>query len=103
TTIGLAGLAVMQFAPHTWFHPFAWRERFQNQYRASLPGTLSPQPWISLEAILLFCFCLLWASYLLSRQWVQSRRSLLSLYAGGVVLLALCALGFYFADTFPPF
>src|SRR5438477_759769 len=40
--------AAVAFLPAGWFLQPAWRLVLTNDFGLSLPGTLSPQPWISL-------------------------------------------------------
>src|SRR5438093_1495614 len=68
--ISLIGLvlafASLSFLPATWFPPVPWRRDLIEKYGIDLPGTLSPQPWLSLETTFVLAGGLLWCSYLLS-------------------------------------
>lgn len=100
---GLFVLCALEFLPATWFGSSAWRQTLVGDLELTLPGTLSPQPWLSLENALMLLATLTWAAFLATRSWRTKRSALLSLYAGGVAMLGLVGLGFWLASYRPPF
>src|SRR5688572_29607042 len=46
--LALLACAATAFLPATWFAQPAWRAALVEDFGIILPGTLSPQPWISL-------------------------------------------------------
>ncbi len=96
----LAGLLLLAFVPllpASWFAPFAWRDQLRQQFQINPAGTLSLQPWLTLEKAGLLLGGLVWASFLLTRRWTISRLALLELYAGGVLFLTAAALIVHFS------
>ncbi len=88
-------LGLLGFLPAGLFGDFPWRQQLVTTYETPLPSTLSPQPFVTLESFLLMVGSLFWASYVLTRGVTVRRRTLLSLYAGGILLLTLAALFLY--------
>ena len=100
---GLLLISLLSFLPSDWFGNSPWRQTLARDLELALPGTLSPQPWLSLERVLVLLGTLVWAGFLAARPWTTKRSVLLSIYAGGITLLALIALICYFAQYRPPF
>ncbi len=91
---GIAVVALTAFLPVRWFGTPEWRKTLTGEYRIELPGTLSPQPWVSLHAICLLFAGAIFALYVITHPWSpQLRRQAARWYTGGVVCLALIALG----------
>ena len=62
--LALLALALTAFLPAAWFRLPAWRAALTDDLQTPLPGTLSPQPWLSADAIAVFA--LAWAG---STRW----------------------------------
>lgn len=101
--LGLLLLLGVSFLPASWFGTLPWRQAVTPPVGIDLPFTLSPQPRLTLEKGLLLGTGLLWLAYLVTREWTLRRRFLLSIYAGGVALLAGTALLCLIFDWLPPF
>ncbi len=100
----ILGLSLMAFMPAQWFAVPEWRRVLVKDFRIELPGTLSPQPWLSLHAVCLMFGGLVFALYLSALTWgPQSRRQAARWYAGGVAILAAVALVALFTGWRPPF
>ena len=89
---GLLLLAGAGFLPATWFATPSWRHTLQTDDQLPLAGTLSPQPWVTLENLLLLLATVLWGSYLCTRRWESRRRVLLAVYCAGLLDLIGLAL-----------
>ena len=90
--LGLLLCAATAFLPASWFHQPAWRTVLAEDFGIQLPGTLSPQPWISLGCFLSFLAGLSWL-YFVSTLDLDLRdvRGQLRAFAFGVTCLtALC-------------
>lgn len=86
-------LAATAFLPLSWFPETNWRRILTLDFDIPLGTLYSPQPWLSLKAILLFGGSLFWGIFLLSHRWNSSqRRSLVTLFCLGVTLLATACL-----------
>ncbi len=96
-------LSVVGLLPSAWFGAVPWRAALIGGLNLQLPGTLSPQPRLSLQSALILLSTLAWASFLATRPCAAQRSTLLSLYASGVTLLGVLGLVFYFAHYRPPF
>lgn len=81
-------LALAAFLPAHWFPAAEWRTDLA-KLGVQLPGTVSPQPWLTLESALLFGLELSWAYYLLANDWnLPSRWKAWSLTAAAISILA---------------
>ena len=109
----LAGSCVA-FLPAVWFVVPAWRTTLCEEIGIQLPPTVSPQPWLSAEAIFLLLASLTWLFYVTSRHWTRQERSrscrifALGAVALGAVYVALehtgtTWLGAIYGDQFGPF
>ncbi len=61
--LAIAACAAMAFLPASWFLQPAWRLALENDFGITLPGTLSPQPWVSLGCFVSFLAGLSWLYY----------------------------------------
>jgi O-antigen ligase/tetratricopeptide (TPR) repeat protein len=103
TLAGLIGLILLGFAPAQWVPVPQWRTEFST-LGVSLPNAFSPQPWLTLEGLLLFSGAALWACWLNAQEWSPSARaSLIGSFGAGVVLFAAVALALYSWKANPPF
>ena len=91
--LAILAIAFTAFLPARWFGIPEWRKTLVEDYRVELPGTLSPQPWLSLHAAILLFAGIVFALYLTTRLWSShSRRQAARWYTGGIALLAVLAL-----------
>ncbi len=91
--LALAALALTAFLPAAWFAVPEWRQALVKSGGVMLPATLSPQPWLSAEAALLFLAALGWAYYLFARlPGAKDTRGAVLIYGAGVAVLAAVAL-----------
>ena len=92
TACGLIVLAAMAWLPAGWFALEPWRHGLQ-AVGIELPETLSPQPWLSAEALLWLVVGLGWVAWLLGQAWDPAARAIgVRVLAGGIVLIAATAL-----------
>jgi len=95
--IVLICIALSAFLPVAWFGAPPWRTSLVSDFHAVLPGTRSPQPWLSGEAFLLFLTALVWTYYLQCHTWsAEGRRDAIRLFVFGVAALAAVAAGSFF-------
>ena len=91
--LAILAIALTAFLPSRWFAIPDWRKTLTGDFRVELPGTLSPQPWVSLHAACLVFSGLVFALYLVTHSWgPHSRRQAARWYTGGIMLLAVLAL-----------
>jgi hypothetical protein len=90
--LGLLACAATAFLPANWFLVPAWRTALVEDFGVVLPGTLSPQPWISLGCFVSFLAGLAWLYYVSTLELeLREVRTQLRIFAFGVVCLtALC-------------
>ena len=90
--LALLACAATAFLPSNWFLQPAWRTAFVEDFGVQLPGTLSPQPWISLGCFLSFLAGLSWLYYVSTLDLdLRDVRTQLRIFAFGVACLtALC-------------
>ena len=88
----LAGLLLLggtAFLPARWFALPAWRRAFVEDFGATLPGTLSPQPWLSAETLVVFLAGVSWLYLMATMPWKRGeRRRAGQVFAAGVAALA---------------
>ena len=93
---GWLGLAAAAFLPAAFFSEPAWRQGFVGEFPGVLPGTRSPQPWMTWEDWGLMAAGLGWAWQCFGRRAsAEHRYVLLQLFVGGMSLSAIAALGRY--------
>jgi O-antigen ligase len=98
--LGIVAGAATAFLPASWFlHP-AWRLALENDFGISLPGTLSPQPWISVGCFVSFLAGLSWVYYVSTLDLeLREVRQQLRLFAAGIILLAALCIALLCAHT----
>lgn len=102
--LSLAACALTGFLPSGWFSLPGWRQALVHDFNISLPGTISPQPWITLGCLVSFMAALSWLYYMSALDLeLRAVRSQLRFFAFGVVLLAALCLVLYYAKTTLPF
>lgn len=99
----LLALILIGFAPAHWAPSAQWRGEVVS-LGVVLPNTITPQPWLSFEGLMLFGGTALWACWLQAQEWSPAARaSLIRNFGIGVVLFAAVVLAFYFWKWNPPF
>lgn len=89
---GLLALGMLAWLPATWFATESWRRGLET-VGVPLPVTLSPQPWLTAEALLWLVIGLAWMVWLLGQGWTAGTRVMIArILAGGMVLISLAAL-----------
>jgi O-antigen ligase/tetratricopeptide (TPR) repeat protein len=102
--LAIAICAATAFLPASWFLQPAWRLALENDFGIALPGTLSPQPWISLGCLVSFLAGLSWLYYVSALDLeLREVRQQLRFFAAGIVLLAALCLALHQAHTALPF
>ena len=102
--LALLACAATAFLPASWFAQPAWRAALVDDFGIPLPGTLSPQPWISLGCFLSFVAGLSWLYYMSALDLdLREVRTQLRVFAFGVAMLAGLSLALYSANTALPF
>jgi O-antigen ligase len=102
--LAIVACAVTAFLPAGWFLQPAWRLVLENDFGISLPGTVSPQPWISLGCFISLLAGLSWLYYVSTLDLeLREVRQQLRLFAAGIVLLAALCVALYSAHITLPF
>jgi tetratricopeptide (TPR) repeat protein len=102
--LALVACALTAFLPAGWFSLPGWRQVMVTDFNIGLPGTLSPQPWITLGCFVSFLAALSWLYYMSAVDLeLRAVRTQLRMFATGVVLLAGLCLALYYAKTALPF
>ena len=97
-------LSLAAFLPARWFAAPAWRSALTADFGVTLPGTLSPQPWLTGEGVVLFAAGLTWFYWQGTVRWTDDeRRRAGAIFAGGTVALAALCVGLYRAGSVPSF
>lgn len=92
------------FLPANWFYTPAWRTAFINDLGISLPGTVSPQPWITLTCWISLLAGLCWLYVMCSEQLgLREARTAVRVYTAGVVILAVLCVLLWLRHTTLPF
>ncbi len=102
--LAFVALAAVAFLPASWFHLPPWREALGNDFAIQLPGTLSPQPWITANCLASLLAGLAWLYYVCARE--REGRAIptaLRVFAFGVLALAGLSIALYFAKSALPF
>jgi O-antigen ligase/tetratricopeptide (TPR) repeat protein len=96
--------AATAFFPANWFAYPAWRSALVEDFGMNLPGTLSPQPWISLGCFLSFMAGLSWLYYMAALDLdLREVRTQMRIFAFGVAMLAALSIALYYAHSPLPF
>jgi hypothetical protein len=102
--LGLLVCAATAFLPANWFAHPAWRVALVDDFGINLPGTLSPQPWISLGCFLSFLAGLSWLYYMCALDLdLREVRTQMRTFAFGAALLAALCIALHYAHTALPF
>jgi hypothetical protein len=96
----LLASAATAFLPANWFLQPAWRTALVDDFGINLPGTLSPQPWISIGCFLSFLAGLTWLYYVSTLDLeLREVRTQLRTFAFGVACLTALCIALYFRHT----
>jgi O-antigen ligase len=87
-------LAATAFLPARWFYLPAWRVALTRDFGVQLPGTLSVQPWLTLDCCITLLAGLAWIYYVATLDAdLRDVRAAARTFAGGMIgLAALCIL-----------
>lgn len=97
-------LAATAFLPAHWFFLPRWRLALTNDLGITLPATLSPQPWLSLDGFCVLLAGLLWLYYLTSLDaQLRDVRMAARIYSAAMIGLAALSIALYLAQTALPF
>ena len=84
--LALLACALVGFLPAAWFAPAEWRTVMLSDFSIKLPGTVSPQPWITLGCFVSFLAALSWVYYMCAHdKELRAVRSQLRLFATGEI------------------
>ncbi|HZR77825.1 MAG TPA: O-antigen ligase family protein [Chthoniobacterales bacterium] len=104
TLLALLLCAASAFLPSNWFFQPSWRAVDANDFGIVLPGTASPQPWITFTCMFSLLAGLSWFYIVASEQLgLHEARTTLRWFSAGVVLLAGICILFWLAKNAPPF
>ena len=100
---GLLALAGASFLPARWMGLPGWRKEAIAS-GIGLPGSITPQPGLTLDAALLLLGGLLWLAWLAQQPWsADERRLLAKFFCAGAFLLGIVALVAYYGNLAIPF
>src|SRR6266513_641347 len=104
TLLALLLCAATAFLPANWFLQPAWRTALVEDFGVILPGTLSPQPWISLGCFLSFLAGLTWLYYVSTLDLeLRDVRTQLRTFAFGIACLTGLCIALRAGHTALPF
>jgi hypothetical protein len=104
TVLALLACAATAFLPANWFLQPAWRTALVEDFGVRLPGTLSPQPWISLGCFLSFLAGVSWLYYVSALDLeLRDVRTQLRTFALGVACLTALCIALWAGHTALPF
>src|SRR4051812_3386603 len=102
--LGLLACAATSFLPASWFSQPAWRTALVDDFGVTLPGTLSPQPWISFGCLLSLLAGLSWLYYVTTLDLdLRDVRTQIRTFAFGVACLTAVCIALRLAHTALPF
>lgn len=104
TFTAFALCAVLSYLPQAWSVTPAWRITLVKDYAIALPGSITPQPWLTAGCLASLIAALAWL-YRVSAQDLELRiaRFQLRLFSGGVVTIAALSIFLYFTRNPLPF
>jgi tetratricopeptide (TPR) repeat protein len=91
--LGAVAAPLLAFLPAGFHGTMPWREALVKDWGLELGSFVTPQPWVTLEAWILFAVSMLWMGWGLSRGFSQAqRRVMLRVLALGGILLCWLSL-----------
>lgn len=91
--LGVLVAALCAFLPAHWFSIPSWRTTLVDDFGITLANTRSPQPWLSINNLILLVAGIGWTYSIAAYPWTnESRRILLRAFCTGVTILALVSL-----------
>lgn len=102
--LAVVGCTAVAFLPASWFWRPEWRFAFQNDFNIDVPGTVSPQPWVSVGCLVSFLAGLSWLYYVSTLDLeLREVRQYFRRFATGIVFLAGLSIALHAAHTTLPF
>lgn len=102
--VALLALALIAFAPAHWFLLPAWRSAMTDDFAIILPGTVSPQPWITAGAFVSLLGGMSWLYVVASNDSeLRGVRFQFRLFVLGVITLAAISIALYLLHGALPF
>lgn len=99
-----AAVCAVSFLPAHFVATPEWRTALTNDFGIALPRTISPQPWLTLNAWLSVCAGLCWLYYVAAQPLeLRATRTQLRVFAFAIALLAAVCLALKFAHLAPQF
>ncbi len=96
-------LSLTAFLPAHWFFAPTWRTAITDDFGVTLPATLSPQPFLTAESLLVFAAGLSWLYRMATVRWTDAERLRAgALFGGGAVALAAVSVACYRAGITVP-
>ncbi|HXA10562.1 MAG TPA: O-antigen ligase family protein [Chthoniobacterales bacterium] len=97
-------LAAVAFLPARWFFMPAWRVALTNDFGVQLASTVSPQPWLTLDGLLLLIAGLAWIYYVATLDaHLRDVRQAARAFSGGIIALAGLCIYLHLTDRALPF
>ncbi len=97
-------LAAMAFLPAEWFHVPAWRIALTKDFGVQLPGTVSVQPWLTLDSGITLLAGFAWLYYVTTAEIdLRDVRRAARFFAAGIIALAALAIFLHLRDGSLPF
>ncbi len=97
-------LAAAAFLPADWFHLPRWRVALTNDFGLALPPTVTVQPWITLDSLVVLIAGLSWLYYVASLDaQLRDIRMAARVFAGGMIALAALCVYLYLGHHSLPF
>ena len=97
-------LGAVAFLPARWFFLPHWRVALTNDLGLQLPATVSPQPWLALDCLLVLSAGLAWIYYVATLAFhLRDVRLAARLFAAGIIALASLCIYLYLTQRALPF
>ena len=97
-------LAAMAFLPATWFHVPDWRLALAKDFGLQLPGTVSVQPWLTLDSGITLGAGFAWLYYVTTAEIdLRDVRRSARVFAAGMIALAALAIFLHLREGSLPF
>jgi len=97
-------LAAVAFLPARWFFLPHWRIALTNDLGVQLSASVSPQPWLALDSLLVLIAGLAWTYYVATVDLtLRDVRLAARIFAGGIIALASLCIYLYLTRRTLPF